>query len=87
MLRDELKREIYRISWQQRIYMALNAFLLVFFGMILFLSAKKYHDLTLWGVGVCLMIFALIEFLDLDFRSSGHAILDPILKADEKRNE
>lgn len=84
-LSEALRKELYRISWQQRLYLSLNAFALIIFSVVLFTSAQRYQDLTLWGIGVCLMLFALLQFLELDFRFTGHSVLDYFNKSQRKK--
>lgn len=44
--------------------LGLKSITLCLLAVALFLGANRYQDLTLWGIGICLVIFAFIEFID-----------------------
>ena len=46
--------------------LGLKSITLCILAVALFLGANRYQDLTLWGIGICLVIFALVEFIDGD---------------------
>lgn len=68
-----IQAEFHKVSLQHSFYLGLMACALCVFAVVLFLNARYYHDLTLWGVGLCLLVFGLIQFLELEFahRKSG----------------
>ena len=78
-LREDLAREIkteIRHSGRQHLFaMGLHALMMVFMAVILFVSSQRYHDFMLWAVGLCLLLFSLLEFLDIDYVQTGHGWL------------
>ena len=46
--------------------LGLKSITLCILAVALFLGANRYQDVTLWGIGICLVIFSLIEFIDGD---------------------
>lgn len=72
----QLKKELRRAGRQNMFVMGFQALIMIFLAVLLFFSARHYHDMMLWGIGLCLLLFSLMEFLDLDFVSSGHSWLD-----------
>lgn len=75
-LSTQLRREVRRSGRQHMFAIGMQAALLVFFAVMLFLAARRYHDLMLWVVGFCLLIFACTHLLELDFLFSGHSWMD-----------
>lgn len=75
-----IEDELYKVKAQRALYMALHAFSLCLFAVVLFFDARRYHDITLWAIGVCLLLFGLIEFIELDFLTSRSAILQKFFK-------
>ena len=79
----ELRQEVRRAGRQHLFAIGLHALVLVFLAVLLFLSSQRYHDFMLWTIGICLLLFGLLEFLDLDYAQSGHSWLD-VLKGRPK---
>ena len=75
-----IENEFYKVTAQRALYMALHAFALCLFAVVLFFDARRYHDVTLWGIGVCLLLFGLIEFIELDFLTSKSTIIKKFFK-------
>jgi hypothetical protein len=65
-LEQTLRRELQEISRRHRFHLALSGCALLLFAIVLFLNAQRYHSPIIWVVGVCLMIFSLIDFLELE---------------------
>jgi len=72
----QLKQELRRTGQQHLFAIGIHALTMLFLAVILFVASRKYHDLMLWAVGVSLLLFSLLEFMDLDFLQSGHSLLD-----------
>ncbi|MGV3525936.1 MAG: hypothetical protein ACO1RX_17055 [Candidatus Sericytochromatia bacterium] len=72
----ELRAELRQSGRQHFFAMGLHALVLVLLAVLLFISARRYHDIMLWGVGFCLMLFSLLEFLDLEYLYSGQTWLE-----------
>lgn len=80
----ELRYEMRKMGYQKLFTMALQGAILVFLAVILFLAARRYHDFMLWAVGLCLLLFGCLEFLDLEYLHSGHNWMDNF-KSGKKR--
>lgn len=72
----QLKSELRRSGQQQLFSMGIHALVMLFLAVLLFISSRRYHDLMLWAMGLCLLLFSLLEFMDLDFIQSGHSLFD-----------
>lgn len=75
-LSAELRAELRQSGRQHFFALGLHALVLVLLAVLLFISARRYHDIMLWGVGFCLMLFSLLEFLDLEYLYSGQTWLE-----------
>lgn len=73
---QQLRKELRRSGRQHYFAMGMHALMLVFLAVILFVSSQRYHDFMLWAVGLCLLLFSALEFLDLDYIYAGHSWLD-----------
>ncbi|MGE3726360.1 MAG: hypothetical protein AB7I41_12460 [Candidatus Sericytochromatia bacterium] len=78
-LEGRLKRDMRAFFRQRILYLVLQAFSLLIFSVVLFLNAQRYHSPVIWAIGVCLLLFSLIEFLELDSQTSGKGVLDKLL--------
>ncbi len=78
-LEGRLKHEMRAFFRQRTLYLVLQGFSLLIFSVVLFLNAQRYHSPVIWAIGVCLMLFSLIEFLELDSQTSGKGFLDKLL--------
>jgi hypothetical protein len=78
-LEGRLKNEMRAFFRQRTLYLVLQGFSLLIFSVVLFLNAQRYHSPVIWAIGVCLMLFSLIEFLELDSQTSGKGFLDKLL--------
>lgn len=72
----QLRREVRRSGRQHMFAIGLQAALMVFFSVMLFIGARRYHDMMLWAIGFCLLVLASLNFLELDFLFSGHSWMD-----------
>jgi len=61
----EIKQEAQRLGHQQMFMVGIHALVLAFLAVILFLSSRRYHDIMIWAVGISLLIFSGLEFLQL----------------------
>jgi len=75
-LSQELKQEVRRTGRQYLLSLTLQAGTLVFLAVMLFVAARRYHDLMLWGIGLCLLLISAMQFLELEFLHSGQSWLD-----------
>ena len=82
-LRQDLSKELRRLGRQHFMAIGVHALAMSVLAVVLFLSSQKYHDLMLWAVGLCLLLFSAIELLDLDYRQSGKSWLDVFSKPNE----
>ncbi len=73
---QELRIEIRRVRRQNLFAVGLQAIVLVIIAVLLFKASRQYHDLTLWAAGVCLLIFSSLDFLDLEYISTGRSWMD-----------
>ncbi|MBT9544799.1 MAG: hypothetical protein IV090_05370 [Candidatus Sericytochromatia bacterium] len=78
-LEGRLKHEMRAFFRQRTLYLVLQGFSLLIFSVVLFLNAQRYHSPVIWAIGVCLLLFSLIEFLELDSQTSGKGVLDKLL--------
>lgn len=78
-LEGRLKRDLRSFFRQRTLYLVLQAFSLLIFSVVLFLNAQRYHSPVIWAIGVCLLLFSLIEFLELDHQTSNKGILDKLI--------
>lgn len=90
-LATELRQEIRRAGHQHVLAIGLQALVLIFLATVLFLSSERHHDFMLWAVGICLLLFSALEFLDLDYVQTGHGWLgqmrrriEPVEKPDSQ---
>ena len=65
-IEQHIQSEFRRLFFLKATYLAMNAFTLCFFAVVLFFDARRYHNIVLWGIALCLLIFSLIQFLELD---------------------
>ena len=65
-IEQHIQNEFKRLFFLKATYLAMNAFALCFFAVVLFFDARRYHNILLWGIAICLLIFSLIQFLELD---------------------
>lgn len=86
-LAQDLKQEIRRAGHQHLFAMGLQALVLVFMAVVLFLSSDRHHDFMLWAVGICLLLFGMLEFLDLDYVQTGHHWLGAMQRRVEPENK
>ncbi|PIQ24977.1 hypothetical protein COW36_06385 [bacterium (Candidatus Blackallbacteria) CG17_big_fil_post_rev_8_21_14_2_50_48_46] len=77
-LAQTMRQELWQISRQRMIYLAMSGFSLMLFAVILFVNAQRYQNRMLWVIGFCLVIFSLVEFLELDALHSGKSILQSL---------
>lgn len=75
-LGQQLGRELRHVRRQSLFATGLQAIVLVALAIILFKASRQYFDFTLWGVGVCLLVFASLQFLDIEFIASGRSWMD-----------
>ena len=73
---QQLGQELRRAGRQHFFAMGMHALVLILLAVILFISSQRYHDFMLWAVGLCLLLFSALEFLDLDYFHSGKSWLD-----------
>ena len=73
-LEQSLRRELLELSRRHRFHLALSGFSLLLFAVVLFLNAQRYQSPVIWVIGVCLMIFSLIDFLEIDAQSTGQSL-------------
>lgn len=73
---QQLRQELRRSGRQHYFAMGLHALVLVILAVLLFISSQRYHDFMLWAVGLCLLLFSALEFLDLDYVQGGRSWLD-----------
>jgi hypothetical protein len=78
-LEKRLSQDMHSFAQQHTVYLILQSVALLSFAVVLFLNAQRYHSPVIWGVGVCLLLFSLIAFLELDLRTSGKGIVDKLL--------
>ncbi len=75
-LAQQLRQELRRSGRQHYFAMGLHALVLIILAVLLFISSQRYHDFMLWAVGLCLLLFSALEFLDLDYVQGGRSWLD-----------
>lgn len=73
---QHMGRELRHVRRQSLFASGLQAIAMVGMAVILFKASRQYFDLTLWGVGVCLLVFASLQFLDIEFIASGRSWMD-----------
>lgn len=73
---QQLRLELRRSGRQHYFAMGLHALVLIILAVLLFISSQRYHDFMLWAVGLCLLLFSALEFLDLDYVQGGRSWLD-----------
>lgn len=86
-LAEDLKAEIRRAGNQHVFSIGLQALTLIFMAVVLFLSSERYHDFMLWAVGICLLLFSVLQFLDLDFAQTNHSWLGLLQRQPPKKND
>lgn len=78
-LEGRLKNEMRTFFRQRTLYLVIQGFALLIFSVVLFVNAQRYHNPVIWVIGICLLLFSLIEFLELDNHTSGKGVLDKLL--------
>ena len=82
-LAQDLRSELRRMRRQSLFAMGLQALFQVVLAIILFKAARQSFDVGLWIVGVCLLVFASLHFLDMEYTSSGRSWMD-LLEGEEQ---
>lgn len=86
-LAEDLKTEIRRAGNQHVFSIGLQALTLIFMAVVLFLSSERYHDFMLWSVGICLLLFSVLQFLDLDFAQTNPTWLGLLQRQPPKKHD
>ena len=74
-LEHSLRQELLELSRRHRFHLALSGFALLLFAVALFLNAQRYQSPVIWVIGICLLIFSLIDFLEIDAQIPGNSLL------------
>jgi len=85
-LEQRLLKEIRRAQRQNIFVMGLQGVVMVVLAILIFRVSRQYHDFSLWAIGICLLIFALLHFLDMEFFSTGRSWMD-LFSREDKMNE
>lgn len=75
-LSDDLRLELRRVHRQSLFSVGLQAIAQVVLAVILFKASRQYMDVTLWAVGVCLLVFSSLQFLEIEYISTGRSWMD-----------
>lgn len=75
-LSEDLRSELRRTHRQSLFSMGLQAITQVVLAVILFKVSRQYMDFTLWAVGVCLLVFSSLQFLEIEYISTGRSWMD-----------
>lgn len=70
---QELKKELRRSARHSLLALSIQASTLLFLAVLLFIGARRYYDLMLWGIGLSLLIVSMLQFLELEFLHSGRS--------------
>lgn len=73
---DDLRSELRRVHRQSLFSVGLQAIAQVALAVVLFKASRQYMDFTLWAVGVCLLVFSCLQFLEIEYISTGRSWLD-----------
>jgi hypothetical protein len=65
-------------------YMVLQSLALALIAVVLFINARYYSSMSLWAMGVCLLVFCLVDLLELDYLRSGYSFLDVFAQRSHK---
>ena len=71
---EELKQELRRSARQSMMALSIQACTLLFLAVLLFIGARRYYDLMLWGVGLSLLVISMLQFLELEYLHSGRSL-------------